>query len=149
MKDYPGKFISILYRKSQIYWAQILKEHDITCAEYPVLIILQKNDGITQEYISSVLNIDKSAVARVIQSLLDKGFIEKKKDEEDKRCNRIYLTEKGHSTKKPIDKGRREWNSILTKNIPEEKIEEVLEILSQMAENISEYPVRAEESRGF
>lgn len=138
MKDYPGKLISILYRKSQIYWAQILKEYHITCAEYPVLIILQKDDGITQEYISSELNIDKSAITRVIQSLLDKGFIEKKKDEEDKRCNRIYLTEKGRSTKNPIDKGRREWNRILTKNIPEEKIEEVLEILSQMADNISE-----------
>lgn len=138
MQDYPGKLISILYRKSQIYWAQFLKEYDITCAEYPVLIVLQKKDGITQEYISSVLNIDKSAIARVIQSLLDKGFIEKKKDDEDKRCNRIYLTEKGQASKGPIDKGRKEWNTILTKNISQEKLYEVLEILSQMADNISE-----------
>ncbi|WP_294405632.1 MarR family winged helix-turn-helix transcriptional regulator [uncultured Clostridium sp.] len=138
MQDYPGKLISILYRKSQIYWAQVLKEYDITCAEYPVLIVLQKKDGITQEYISSVLNIDKSAITRVIQSLLGKGFIEKKKDDEDKRCNRIYLTEKGQASKGSIDKERKEWNTILTKNISQEKLYEVLEILSQMADNISE-----------
>lgn len=138
MKNNPGKLISILYRKSQIYWAQYLKEYHITSAEYPVLIALNQRDGITQDEIVSKLNIDKSAVARVIQSLADKGFIEKKKDEEDKRCNRIYLTAKGYASKVPIEEGIKRWNTILSKNIQDEEMEQIINLLSQMAENIQE-----------
>ena len=117
MKEYSGKLISILYRKSQIFWAQTLKAYEI----------------------ASELGIDKSAITRVVKSLLEKGFIERKKDLEDLRCNRIYLTEKGRESWEPIQKGREEWEAIMSKNLKKEETEEVIRILSQMVENIEEY----------
>ena len=126
MKEYPGKLISFLYRKSQIFWSQILKEHNITSAEYPVIIVLNKKDGITQEEISSELGLDKSAITRVVKSLLEKGFIERQKNQEDLRCNKIYLTEKGHSCWKYIKEGMEKWNSIMSKDIETKEVEEVV-----------------------
>lgn len=134
----PGRLISILYRKSQIFWSQSLKEHNITSAEYPVLITLHKKDGRTQEEISSVNDVDKSATTRVIQSLEEKGFLEKKKDPQDKRCNRIYLTEQGRLSKEPIQTAIKEWNEILTKNMPQEKKEEIMRLLAQLVDNVQE-----------
>lgn len=139
MKQYSGKLISILYRKSQMFWAQTLKDYDIASSEYPILIMLNKRDGITQDEIASKLGVDKSAVTRVVKSLLEKGFIERKKDLEDLRCNRIYLTEKGHKSWEPIQKGREEWDAIMSKNLKKEETKEVIRILSQMVENIEEY----------
>lgn len=139
MKDYPGKLISMIYRKNQVFWAQYLKEYDITSAEYPVLIALNKSDAITQEEIAACLSIDKSAVTRVIKSLLEKGFIERKKDHEDLRCNRIYLTEKGHAAWKPIKEGMEEWHRIISDHLNSDEVQEVTRILSQMADNIEDY----------
>lgn len=139
MKEYSGKLISIFYRKSQIFWAQTLKAYDIASGEYPILIVLNRQDGITQDEIASELGIDKSAITRVVKSLLEKGFIERKKDLEDLRCNRIYLTEKGRESWEPIQKGREEWEAIMSKNLKKEETEEVIRILSQMVENIEEY----------
>lgn len=139
MREYPGRLISIIYRKNQVFWTQYLKDYDITSAEYPILIALNKGDGITQEEIASRQSLDKSAVTRIIKSLLEKGFIERKKDHEDLRCNRIYLTEKGHAAWEPIKAGMEEWNRIISKHLNLEEVQEVVRILSQMADDIEDY----------
>jgi DNA-binding MarR family transcriptional regulator len=74
MKSSVGRLVSILYRKNQVYLNGVLKPLNITAAEVPVLIHLFGRDGISQEELSSFLVIDKAATARVVQSLLDKGF---------------------------------------------------------------------------
>ena len=45
------------------------------------LYLTGRGDGITQDEIVNDLGIDKGAVARIIKSLIDKGLIEKNKDE--------------------------------------------------------------------
>lgn len=139
MKEYPGKHISHIFRKSQMFWTQYLKEYNITSAEYPVLIALYKKEGITQDDIANKLSIDKSAVTRIVKNLLDKGLIERKKDSLDRRYNRIYLTTKGQSCWKYIEEGMAQWHEISAKNITTEEIEQVISILSRMANNMENY----------
>lgn len=139
MNEYPGKLISHIYRKSQMYWAGVLKEYDITTAEYPLLIVLNREDGITQEKIVSDLNLDKSAVARSIKSLMEKGFVERKKDDKDLRCNRIYLTKRGKDSWIPIQNAMKEINDIFSRDIETKEIDQVIKILSKMKDNIEDY----------
>lgn len=139
MREYPGKLISILYRKSQIFWSHYLKDHDITAAEYPVIIVLSRNNGITQEEIATELGADKSGITRVVKSLLEKGFIERKKDKEDLRCNRIYLTEKGYSGWEIIKMGMDKWNSIMSMDMVSGDVDEVVNGLLQMVDNVEKH----------
>lgn len=145
MNEYPGKLISNLYRKSQIFWGQFLKEHDITSAEYPILITLNQKDGITQEEIARRLSVDKSGVTRAMKSLLEKGFIERRRDAEDLRCNRICLTEKGHASWGPIQEGMKRWHEITSENIETEEMEVLVRVLSRMADNIEDYQKTSKE----
>ncbi len=138
MQKRIGRLISILYRKSQIFLGQALKAYDITSAEYPVLIALNKKDGVTQEELVSYLYLDKSAITRVIQGLVEKEFVTKSKDEEDQRCNRIYLTAKGYEVQAKIEKALNDWNVILMTGIEEEKGEKIYEVLMHMAGNVKE-----------
>lgn len=131
-----GRLVSIIYRKSQIFLGQALKQCDVTSAEFPILIFLNQKNGVTQEELSSYLYIDKSAVARVIQSLVGKGFITKSKDENDQRCNRIYLTIKGHEVQTQIEKALDHWNAVLMTDIKKERGEEIYELLLHMVGNI-------------
>ena len=86
-----GKLTAVIHRKSQSFYTKELKIYNITSSEYPVIFKLSCGDGITQDEIVNDLGIDKGAVARIIKSLIDKGLIEKNKDEVDKRCNRLLL----------------------------------------------------------
>lgn len=139
MNQNPGKMVSMLYRKTQMFWAQYLKEYDLTSAEYPVLISLHKHDGVTQEDISTELAIDKSGITRIIKSLLEKGMIEKSKDTSDLRCNRIYLTDQGRNSKSIIDQGIAKWNQIISTDMDSETIQMIMDGLATMSENMDHY----------
>lgn len=131
-----GRLNSILYRKSQIYLGKALEPYNITSGEYPILIYLDRKNGITQEELSSHLYIDKSAVTRAIQSLVLKGFVEKIKDKGDQRCNKIYLTLKGHNVQAHIDKALDEWNAILMMDMNKKEQDDVYELLEHMVDNV-------------
>ncbi|NBK24562.1 MAG: MarR family transcriptional regulator [Spirochaetia bacterium] len=115
-----GRLIAILHRQSQIYTNKALKKFSLTSSEYPFLFSLFQTEGQTQEELSSYLYIDKAATARVIKTLIAKGFVRKEQDEHDKRCNRIFLTEKAKQEQEDIHKCVMQWNSIITEDLDEE-----------------------------
>lgn len=136
MKNSIGRLISILHRQSQIYINCVLKEFNITSAEYAFLLSLYRKDGVTQDELSTYLYIDKSATARAIKSLEEKGYVVRSKDPADKRCNRVYLSEKANSYKDEI-KGRVfSWSEFLTEDMDKETIDMAFTILESMVEKV-------------
>ncbi len=85
MKRSVGRLISILYRKNQIYLNAAMKPLNITTAEQPILMYLYRHNAVTQEEISTYLQVDKALTARTVQSLIKKGLVTKEKDEKDKQ----------------------------------------------------------------
>ena len=138
MYDSPGRLIGLLYRKGQIFWTRALKEQKIGAAEYPVLLRLYRGDGLTQEEITRDLSVDKSAVTRVIQTLLDKGLVERRKDEKDRRCNRIFLTSLANAQRENIKQIQLQWNQILQQQMSEEEQKLFFLLLEKTAESIKE-----------
>ena len=97
---------------------------------------LHHHDG--QDEIVTELSIDKGAVTRILQSLSDKQMIERKKDDFDHRCNRIFLTELGKETHKPVHQAKENWNTILTKHMSDKEEKELTRLLSLAIQNLKE-----------
>ena len=135
MSERIGKLISILHRKSQIYLNKELKKYDVVASEVPILLALYKKDGMTQDELSVHAALDKSAVTRIIQSLLRKNYIIKVKVQDDLRYNRIYMTPKGFLLKEPLEKVLDAWHHDLMNGLDLSKQNEVLYILGQLVEN--------------
>lgn len=144
LKNSIGRLISILHRQSQIYINCVLKEYGITSAEYAFLLYLYKKDGITQDDLSTYLYIDKSATARAIKSLEEKGYIIRSKDSVDKRCNRVYLTEKARSHEDEIKKRIFKWSQFLTEDMDEETINMTFTLLEGMVEKVERTKLKKE-----
>nr|WP_300094327.1 MarR family transcriptional regulator [Sedimentibacter sp.] len=136
MKNSIGRLISILHRKSQVYINYALSEFNITSAEYSFLLCLFRKDGKTQEELSSFLDIDKSATARAIKSLEEKGYITKQKDDDDKRFNRICLTEKAKANQDDIKKRIFHWSEFLMEDVSDEEAAIVFEVLERMTNKL-------------
>jgi DNA-binding MarR family transcriptional regulator len=60
-----------------------------------MLIRLYDREGSKQDELAAMLYLDKAVVTRTINLLVDKGFIVRQADTEDKRVRRIYMTEYG------------------------------------------------------
>ena len=138
MNDRIGRLVSFIHRKAMSYHTKCLKGYGISSAEYPVLFQLNRKDGVTQDEIAVELGMDKGAITRILQSLLQKQMVERKKDGTDRRCNRIFLTALGRETKEPVRQAKDSWNNILTKNMTEQEKKELVRLLKRTIQNIQE-----------
>ncbi len=94
-EDSIHKLHQIVHKKLISFIRKEMEPYDFSRGEFPVLFKLIKNgDGRTQKEICEMLYVSKSTTSKIIQSLVEKGYLRKEKDEEDKRAMRIFLTER-------------------------------------------------------
>lgn len=116
-----------------------LKNYSLGTGQYIFLLTLFKKDGISQEEISKSSYIDKGTTARAIAKLEKEGYILRKKDEEDKRTNRIYLTEKALQFKPVFFKILRKWIDILSSDLSKEEEVVAIKLLEKMGESAAKH----------
>lgn len=104
------------------------------------ILAICSNPGQTQDELASDICVNKSTVARRIDWCLENGFVTRLPDPEDKRCLRVYPTEKAVSVLPMIKAVAREWSDLITDEISEEELEifhSVLLKIEQKAKEIS------------
>lgn len=131
-----GRMISILYRKNQVYLNTALKPLGLTASEVSVIIHLYKNEGASQEDVTTYLQIDKGATARVVQALIKKGFLRKESDPDDRRLNRLYPTESATALKPDIEILMRSWSDFLTGGLDSQAVDITYNTLEEMVKKV-------------
>lgn len=134
--EYLGKYISLIYRQGNIFFSKEFSKFGFGCGQYMFMIYLYRNDGISQEKLSELVNIDKGTTAKAIKKLEELNFITRSKDSLDKRINRIYLTDKALDIKNEFFEVLTNWEKLLTNNLTEEEINYGLKILNKLASNV-------------
>ena len=81
------------------------------------LMELYKKDGISQEELSEVLNIDKATTCRAIKKLEEAEFLTRVKDKNDKRAYKLYLTQKSKDMEESIRDVLRICEDHISKNL--------------------------------
>ncbi|HEY2157885.1 MAG TPA: MarR family transcriptional regulator [Isosphaeraceae bacterium] len=72
-----------------------LAPHGITLAQYDVLMTLCHGDGIAQQELAGRLLVTKANVVGLIDRVAAAGWVERRPDPEDRRVNRLFLTDAG------------------------------------------------------
>ena len=72
-----------------------LAAHGMTLAQHDVLMTLCHGDGITQQELAERLLVTKANVVGLIDRVGAAGWVERRPDPEDRRVNRLYLTDAG------------------------------------------------------
>jgi DNA-binding MarR family transcriptional regulator len=83
-----------IYHKMQQHSSSHLHCYDLTPAQFEVLAHLHTNPGITQQELAEKLLVTKGNVCGLINRLEADGLVERCPDPEDRRSNRLHLTEK-------------------------------------------------------
>ena len=84
------------------------------------------------------LQIDKSAVTRILKTLEDKGFIIKKTAKEDKRNHVLSLTSKGKELYPKIKVVIKETTEMMIKDIDQNELILLEELLLKMKMNLED-----------
>lgn len=74
---------------------EILKEYDFGRAHHRVIHFVGRNPGITVSELLDILRITKQSLSRVLNALIDRGFIIQKPGITDRRQRLLHLTDEG------------------------------------------------------
>jgi DNA-binding MarR family transcriptional regulator len=118
---------------------ELLSENDIDLSkmQFVILKTIKDNDGVCQNQLASFSKRNKSSLTRMVNTLINKGYITKYSSKEDKRKNHIHLTSDGA---KIIEKATPIFilmASTIEKNLKSEEIELAKNILKTIQTNIT------------
>ncbi|MBE7638063.1 MarR family transcriptional regulator [Sneathiella sp. P13V-1] len=87
---------------------QILKDYGFGRAHHRVIHFVGRNPGITVSELLDILRITKQSLSRVLNALVERGFVEQKPGATDRRQRLLYLTADGKKLEHKISRVQQE-----------------------------------------
>ncbi len=131
--------LSLIARGSHMYFARRMKHYEIGMSEQMILMHLAAVDKENQDGIAQYFRLDKGAVAKITAKLALKGMITRDRNKDNLRENVIAITDKGRSLINELETVAKEWEKQVMKGFTEEQKQELREMLTKAATNVSTY----------
>ena len=104
-----------------------------------VLFALQKQDGRSNSELSSFLEITPATLTNKVKRMEKAGLVQRRRDPEDERISRIYLTDKGHGIMDTLRASMQEIEDVLLRGFTDAEVERLKADLRQVVDNLEAY----------
>ena len=121
--------------KSQMVSEFKKKEIELSFEQFVILHMLNSNCDLIQRDIATQLQKDKSIIVRQINGLLEKQYVVRLVNKNDKRIKNLILTKKGFETLNQVKAIADELSEKLLTGIPETDLEIFRGVLLKIQEN--------------
>ncbi len=136
-EDSIHKLHLIVHKKLIGFLRCELEPYDFNRGEIPLMYkLLKEGEGKTQKEICEMLYVSKSTTSKIINNLVEKGYVRKEKDEADKRITKIYLTERKDEIEKLIKDLDKKAEEKMLSGFEEKEKEELRGYLERILENL-------------
>jgi DNA-binding MarR family transcriptional regulator len=104
------------------------------------LVLLSiKKEGTPSTSIAPMLGLEATSLSRIIKTLEKNNLIFKKKDKQDKRVVRLFLTPEGVEKRKIAKQVVSSFNEMITEEIPQTKLSIFFEVMNDVNRVIEQY----------
>lgn len=115
-----------------------LKDTGITLGQPKVLDYLKDHDGVSQREIAAGCFIEAGSLTSILNRMEEKGLIERKMLNGNRRTFHIFMTEAGKKNQKLIEEAFVQIEEIALYNISEEEQKIFMEIFHRICRNLAE-----------
>lgn len=117
-------------------------QHGITTSIGFVLLNIDSHEGTPATKIAPLMGMEARSLTRILKSMEHKNLIVRKRDSNDGRLVKIFLTPLG-KTKKEIAKSTvKTFNQLIHEKIPSEKLQVFVEVIEQVQQIIESGEIR-------
>jgi DNA-binding MarR family transcriptional regulator len=141
------KMLNNISRSQAIYRHGRVSAEDLQAGHYAFVLAICCEAGRSQEELARELCINKSTVARNLNQLEEKGYIQRNSLPNDKRQFAVYPTEKMLGILPEVKQVSTEWRSLLSEGIPEAELTIFHSVLERMEMRAREIVERQEEEK--
>ena len=115
----------------------LLESQGLSLAQFELLATLRFGEGITQQELAERLLVTKGNVCGLLDRAGAAGYVERRPDPQDRRANRLYLTDKGRAV---VDKTMPEHHGAVNQMLAfvgEEELESLYRIFKRIGDETS------------
>lgn len=135
--DVAVGYPTVLTGRKIVYLLSIyLRPFDITPEQWTVLRYLGEQDGISQKELSSKSEKDQGTLARILDNMDRKHWIERKTNNKDRRSFLVFLTPEGRHLKEQLEPGIEKLFQQVFAGVTAETLDCFLNCLEQLKSNI-------------
>ncbi|WP_423230004.1 MarR family winged helix-turn-helix transcriptional regulator [Clostridium tyrobutyricum] len=124
------------------------KEIHLQKGQFIFLTRICENAGINLIELSNLLKVDKTTTTKAIQKFIKAGYIDKKRDSNDKRIWRLYPKEKALKIYPLIIREENNRVEICFDNFSEEEKQMAYQLVKKMRKNIENHWKETKKARG-
>ena len=127
-----------IYQRSVRRLGQVLEGYGLSLAQFEVMVVLQLGEGMAQQELAFRLQVTKGNICGLIDRMAANGWVERRPDADDRRVNRLYLTERGKAllaeTIPPHHAMIHRWMS----HLDGAEVQALYQLLDQLADGMGE-----------
>lgn len=117
--------------------AERIKPLGIVPGQFPVLLALWEEDGLSQKQLVEKLSVEQATMANTLSRMERDGLIVRKTDPSDLRAKRIFLTEKANRIQQPAIDAALSVNARATDGLSQKQADIFLAALTRVIANLS------------
>lgn len=118
---------------------ELRKNAGVSLSQWRVVGALVMQPGLTQKEIADKVGIEGATLVPILDKMEKEGLLKRKPDSNDRRVNRIYLTQKADSLWESMVECALKIRKSSAKNISETDIQTTLETLRKISQNLASF----------
>jgi DNA-binding MarR family transcriptional regulator len=123
-----------VYQKVDRATVDLLRQWDLSVAQFDVLVQVGSHDGTTQQQLADHLLVTKGNVCQLLDRMEERGLLVR---QQDGRANRIHLTEKGAALRAETVPAQEQLIDSIFATVPDEQQASLLAMLRRLDHSLT------------
>jgi DNA-binding MarR family transcriptional regulator len=132
--DNVAFLLSQLGHRSAAVFADLIASVDLTPPHAGILRAIASEPGRSQQALSGQLGLLPSRVVAYVDELEDRGYVERRRNPDDRRLHALYLTASGKKIMSKIGELGRQHERLMTAGLDTDQRDTLRRLLSTVAE---------------
>jgi DNA-binding MarR family transcriptional regulator len=132
----PGYVVNHLARLFARALERRIRPHGASIGQFPVLLCLWEEQGLTQTQLAERLAIEQPTMANTLQRMERDGLIRRAPDPQDRRQAHVHLTARGAALEEPLTAEARRVNALATAGLAGADRALLMDLLRHIAGNL-------------
>ncbi|MCC9076671.1 MarR family transcriptional regulator [Litorilinea aerophila] len=115
----------------------LLEEIGLYRGQPPLLEALWQQEGRTHSELAALLHIHPATVTKMIQRMEQAGFVERRRDPQDQRVSRVYLTQAGRDIRQQVRAIQRQMEADAFAGLEPAEREQIRRLLERVRDNLA------------
>jgi DNA-binding MarR family transcriptional regulator len=131
-----GAVVHDVARLMRVAFEREIRDLGLTRTQWWVISVLVRMDGATQSEIAAYMQIDRSPLGKVIDTLERDGWLERRPDASDRRINRIFRSPRVDKVLPSMAKAANNVFLAATREFAPRERDQLLELLGRMRSSL-------------